>query len=155
MRPASPSARSPTHASACALDVAPPIDHDDLLPAHLVPWTTADDATIRLAVGLPVAGRVVDARGRPWLGGVVRWTPEGGESADARIAYDGTFELPPQPPGPIRLALVAPNLLQPKEPRPTVVAAGASDVVLVIDTANELELRVSNRPKGAGGKAYL
>lgn len=138
-----------------ALDVEPPIDRDDLLRVHLAPWTPADEVTVRLPVGLPVSGRVVDAKGRPWTAGVVRWTPTGGEPADAKIAYDGTFEVPPQPPGPIRLALVAPNLLQPRESRPTVVAAGATDVVLVLDTANELDLRVANRPKGAGGKAYL
>ena len=138
-----------------ALYVAPPIDRDDLLPAHVVPWTPADEATVRLAVGLAVAGRVVDASGRPWLEGVVRWTPEGGEPAEAKIAYDGTFELPPQPPGPIHLEVVDPYLLRPREPRPTVVAAGTTNVVLVLDTATELELRVSNRPKGAGGKAYL
>ncbi len=138
-----------------ALDVTPSIDRDDLLAVHLMPWQAIDDTKVVLPIGLPVRGRVANARGLPLVAGVVRWTPEGGVSTDAKIAFDGTFELPPQPPGPIRLEVVDDHLLRPKESRPMVIAAGATDVVLVFDTGAELSIRVTNRAKAAGGKAYL
>ena len=66
---------------------------------------------------------------------------------DAKIAFDGTFELPSQAPGPVQLEVVDENLLRPREPHPTVVAAGATDVVLVFDTGSDLSIRISNRAK--------
>lgn len=138
-----------------ALDVTPPPYRDDVLSFHAGPWDAPNDSTIKLLAGAQIRGRVVDPGGKPVTLGRVNFTASGQPTNAAPISRDGTFALPVLPPGLVRLEAFNPRLLRAPESSAVDVQAGATGVVLVLDTGSDLIVRVTNRSEGALGEAIL
>ncbi|HKE01894.1 MAG TPA: carboxypeptidase-like regulatory domain-containing protein [Planctomycetota bacterium] len=103
------------------------------------------EATVHVTGRLAITGRVVDRAGAPIAGVMVRasWDRTDGE-LEAATSMDGAFELSPLPPGDATLRVDTFG-----RPRAGArVAAGTSDVVLVVDEWR----RVAGRVVDAGGR---
>jgi protocatechuate 3,4-dioxygenase beta subunit len=110
------------------LGVRAPSVRKDLAPHVERDWSPGS-LTVRLARGLVVAGVVRDAEGRPVAGAFLRAEGEDGVSLFQETRDDGSFRFSGLPAGRVLLRGVGAGISSRR------VAAGAEDVVLVVEAA--------------------
>lgn len=114
--------------------------------ASIDPWTPRD-TTVRLPEALTIAGRVIDAAGKPVPDVYVWFRHEGRDWYDSSVEEDGSFSIGGVPSGEVKL-LALPEDVPPTDAdtRAILVAAGKKDVRLVYRPGAVLRIRFREWP---------
>ncbi len=123
-----------------ALEIHVPSSRSDVLSRTIAEWKPTSDS-IALPRGHRVAGVVRDADGRPVAGASVEAVASDGNTLSVVSRGNGAFELLRVPGGDVTLHATADGE-PPRRSRPVKAAAGAADVVLVLERTTSLAVRL-------------
>ncbi len=129
------------------LHATPPEERLDLCPVVLTDWTPTD-TEVRLPTGWHIRGVVVDSKGRPIKGAIVRGEGSDEEGIEVATGRNGEFEIGPVPAEGMEL------FARPPLSRETFwregaipVEAGASNVKFVLGPYGDLEIHIEGWSK--------
>ena len=128
-----------------SIEVIPPVERPDLQIFTDGRWKTTR-AEIRLVAAVPIRGLVKDEAGRP-LAATIKVRVGDSDPSEVLAGADGTFIVPHLAKGSVRLR--ASSIGPTRESQATVAAAGASDVVLILERT--VSLKVVLDGLGSGG----